>query len=196
MKKLTLPTGHNKLLLHVCCAPCSCAIIEALQQAHIDITLFFYNPNIHPKEEYEKRKNEFLRLAHKHNIPFIDADYNTKVWFEKTKGLEQEPERGKRCTECFNLRLTHTAKCAHIHGFSLIATSLGISRWKDLKQVNCAGKHAVADYPDVAFWDYNWRKDGRMPRMQEIIQTEDLYRQNYCGCLYSLQVQKQRHSKT
>ena len=100
-QKLHLPNNADKLLLHSCCAPCSGEVMEALLYSAIDFTIFFYNPNIHPKREYDIRKNENIRFAEKYNIPFVDADYDRDHWFARAKGLELEPERGIRCTMCF-----------------------------------------------------------------------------------------------
>ncbi|MGM7311193.1 epoxyqueuosine reductase QueH, partial [Acinetobacter baumannii] len=97
-QKLKLPSGHNKLLLHSCCAPCSGEVMESLIESNINFSIFFYNPNIHPVKEYLIRKEENIRFAEKHNIPFIDADYDTDNWFARAKGMENEPERGIRCS--------------------------------------------------------------------------------------------------
>ena len=115
--QLNLPTHKNHLLLHSCCAPCSGEIIQRLIDSKIKFSIFFYNPNIHPLEEYEIRKKENKKFADKNNISFIDADYDTDNWFEQTKGMEWEPERGKRCTACFEMRLFKTAQYAHQHHF-------------------------------------------------------------------------------
>jgi predicted adenine nucleotide alpha hydrolase (AANH) superfamily ATPase len=177
----------KKLLLHSCCAPCSGGILADLVQAKIQVTLFFYNPNIHPYSEYEKRKTENKHYAEKLHIPFIDMDYSHKeVWFERTAGLEGEPERGKRCDVCFNLRLQRTADYAHENSFDYIATTLGISRHKNLEQVNRSGLKAAKCYPGLTFFDYNWRKNGGMQRSAEISRRENFYRQEYCGCIFSL----------
>ena len=101
--KLETPNGETKLLMHSCCAPCAGEIMEALAASQIDTTIFFYNPNIHPKEEYELRKEENIRFAEKLGMPFVDADYDRDNWFDRTKGQEDEPERGKRCTTCFDM---------------------------------------------------------------------------------------------
>ncbi|GAB1438365.1 epoxyqueuosine reductase QueH [Providencia sp.] len=185
-EKLTLPAGADKLLLHSCCAPCSGEVMEAIQASGIDYTIFFYNPNIHPKREYLIRKEENIRFAQKHNIPFIDADYDTDNWFERAKGMENEPERGIRCTMCFDMRFARTALYAAEHGFSVISSSLGISRWKDMQQINDCGKRAVEPYENMHYWDYNWRKKGGSARMIEISKREQFYQQEYCGCIYSL----------
>ncbi len=183
--KLVLPKGYNKLLLHSCCAPCSGEIIEAVIASNIDTTIFFYNPNIHPQREYEIRKNEHKRFAEKWHIPFYDGDYDRKEWFERIKGLENEPERGERCTKCFDMRLERTALFAHEQNIPVFTTSLSISRWKDINQVMKAAHRAAAHY-NLIFWDYNWRKSGGSQRGIEISKRERFYKQEYCGCVYSL----------
>jgi predicted adenine nucleotide alpha hydrolase (AANH) superfamily ATPase len=183
---LALPNGHRKVLLHSCCAPCSGEVMEAMQASGIDFTIFFYNPNIHPLKEYELRKNENIRFAEKFGIPFIDADYDRDNWFERARGMENEPERGVRCTMCFDMRFERTALYAHEHGFPVITSSLGISRWKNMQQINDCGVRAAGHYPDLIYWDYNWRKGGGSARMIEISKRENFYQQEYCGCVYSL----------
>ncbi|HHB0833966.1 epoxyqueuosine reductase QueH [Acinetobacter baumannii] len=185
-QKLELPSGHNKLLLHSCCAPCSGEVMESLIESNINFSIFFYNPNIHPVKEYLIRKEENIRFAEKHNIPFIDADYDTDNWFARAKGMENEPERGIRCTMCFDMRFERTALYAYEHGFRLISSSLGISRWKNMAQINDCGIRAASHYPDIQYWDYNWRKNGGSSRMIEISKREEFYQQEYCGCVYSL----------
>lgn len=152
---LQLPNGETRVLLHSCCAPCSGEPMQKLVDAGIDFTIFFYNPNIHPVREYEIRKEENIRFAQKHGIIFIDADYDSDNWFTRVKGLEHEPERGERCTVCFDMRFERTALYAHEHGFRVFTSSLGISRWKDMNQINGCGHRAAARYPDMVYWDYN-----------------------------------------
>lgn len=185
-QKLELPEGKDKLLLHSCCAPCSGEVMEALVYSGIKFEIFFYNPNIHPLQEYMIRKEENKRFAIKHNIPFIDADYNKDDWFERTKGMENEPERGIRCTECFDMRFEVTAAYAHEQGFPVFTSSLGISRWKDMNQINGCGERAAAKYDNLTYWTYNWRKNGGAERMYQIAKEEEFYQQEYCGCVYSL----------
>lgn len=185
-EQLVLPNGADRLLLHSCCAPCSGEVMEALVASNIDFSIFFYNPNIHPVQEYEIRKQENIAFAEKHDIPFIDADYDKDNWFERVKGLEWEPERGKRCTACFDMRFERTALYAHEHGFPVISSSLGISRWKDMNQINGSGVRAAARYPGIEYWTYNWRKNGGSERMYQIAKRENFYQQEYCGCVYSL----------
>jgi len=180
------PDGHRKVLLHSCCAPCSGEVMEAMRASGIDFTIFFYNPNIHPQKEYELRKSENIRYAEQFGVPFVDADYDTDNWFARAKGMEDEPEKGKRCTMCFGMRFERTALYAHEHGFPVITSSLGISRWKDWNQVTDAGCRAASNYPGLIYWDYNWRKQGGAERMVEISKREAFYQQEYCGCVYSL----------
>ena len=184
--KLETPNGESSLLLHSCCAPCAGEIMEAVAASDIDTTVYFYNPNIHPIEEYELRKEENKRYCEALNFKFIDADYDKDNWFDRVKGLEDEPERGERCTKCFDMRFERSALFAHENNFSLFATTLGISRWKDLDQVNNSGLRASKRYDNLTFWDFNWRKQGGSSRMIEISKREEFYQQEYCGCVYSL----------
>lgn len=181
-----VPHGEKKVLMHSCCAPCSGELMEKMVASGIELTIFFYNPNIHPKKEYEIRKNENIRFAEKMNIPFVDADYDVQNWFARAKGMENAPERGVRCSMCFDMRFERTALHAHEHGFKVITSSLGISRWKDMDQINDSGLKAASHYEGVTYWTYNWRKDGGSARMYEIAKREIFYKQEYCGCIYSL----------
>ena len=183
--KLTTPSGEKKLLLHSCCAPCTGEVMEAMAASDIDTTIFFYNPNIHPIEEYELRKQENMRYADKLGMPFIDADYDRDEWFERTKGQENEPERGERCSTCFDMRFEVTAKYASENGFDITSSTLGISRWKDMEQINASGARSSASY-HIPYWDFNWRKKGGSSRMLELSKKEGFYQQEYCGCVYSL----------
>lgn len=186
VEEYQLPKPHKKLLLHSCCAPCAGDIMEKLLNAGVDYTIYFYNPNIHPHQEYVMRKDENKRFAEKHNIPFIDADYDKDNWFERIKGMEWEPERGKRCTECFDMRFERTALQAKENGFTLISSTLGISRWKNMEQINDCGLRAADRYEGMDYWTFNWRKKGGSERMYQIAKKENFYKQEYCGCVYSL----------
>lgn len=183
---LATPNGSDKILLHSCCAPCAVEIMDAMAASEIKTTIFFYNPNIHPRDEYKIRKEENVRYAAKLGMDFIDADYDAKNWFERVEGLEEEPERGARCTACFDMRFERTAEYAAAHGFNLISSTLGISRWKDMDQVNGCGLRAVARFPGMEYWTFNWRKQGGSQRKIEISKAEQFYQQEYCGCVYSL----------
>ena len=186
INKLQLPSGHKKLLLHSCCAPCSGDIMLRLKESGVDYTIYFYNPNIHPKQEYILRKEENLEFARKYNIPFIDDDYDTRNWFDKVKGQEWEPERGKRCSSCFDMRFYKTAEYASNNNYSLISSTLGISRWKDMYQINQSGLKAVSHFSDIDYWTFNWRKNKGSENMIKISKKEKFYMQEYCGCVYSL----------
>ncbi|MAQ72977.1 MAG: hypothetical protein CMD49_01540 [Gammaproteobacteria bacterium] len=196
--QLNLPTHKNHLLLHSCCAPCSGEIIQRLIDSKIKFSIFFYNPNIHPLEEYEIRKKENKKFADKNNISFIDADYDTDNWFEQTKGMEWEPERGKRCTACFEMRFFKTAQYAHQHHFDIFSSTLGISRWKNMEQINQAGEWAAEKMPNLEYWTINWRKNNGSQRMLTISKDENFYKQEYCGCVYSLRdtnIWRQKNSR-
>ena len=129
--------------------------MEAVAASNIETTVYFYNPNIHPKEEYEIRKDENKRFCDKLGFDFIDSDYDKDNWFERIKGLENEPERGKRCTKCFDMRFERSALYAHENSFKVYGTTLGISRWKNMEQINESGLMAAQRYEDVHYWDYS-----------------------------------------
>lgn len=189
---LFAPHSATKILLHSCCAPCSCEIMRGMKECGLVPTIFYYNPNIHPQEEYDIRKNENKRYAEKLGLSFVDADYDPDNWLERVKGLEDEPERGARCSVCFLMRLARTALYAHENGFSVFATSLGISRHKNQAQVYSAGHEAAALYENLVFWDYNWRSKGGAECGDALARHEGFYRQNYCGCRFSLRDRKKR----
>ena len=184
--KLNAPNGKQRILLHSCCAPCSGEVMDAMVASGIETTIFFYNPNIHPRSEYDLRKEENIRYAEKLGMGFVDADYDTENWFERVRGLEMEPERGARCTVCFDMRFERTALYAAEHGFDLISSTLGISRWKNMDQINASGTRAAARWDGMNYWTFNWRKQGGATRMIELSKREEFYQQEYCGCIYSL----------
>ena len=207
MKKniIQAPMGETTVLLHTCCAPCSSAIIEALLQNGITPIIYYCNPNIYPREEYEIRKNECTRYAQALGLEIVDADYDHENWLVEMKGLENEPERGGRCLKCFKLRLLRTAQYARERGIKVITTTLASSRWKSLDQINEAGQWACAtllgavDFsrlgvetvpPDdqVIWWNQNWRKGGLQERRNQILKEYDFYNQRYCGCEFSMRV--------
>ncbi|WP_308387736.1 epoxyqueuosine reductase QueH [Acidithiobacillus sp. AMEEHan] len=184
---LTTPDGSQQVLLHSCCAPCAGPIMADIQAAGIALTILFYNPNIHPEAEYLLRKEENIRYAQELGLPFVDLDYDKDDWFARVRGLEWEPERGARCTACFDMRFERSALYAVEHGFTVFTSTLGISRWKDMNQINACGHRAASRYPErLRYWDYNWRKGGGSQRMIEIAKKEQFYQQEYCGCVYSL----------
>ena len=194
--KLVAPNGARKILLHSCCAPCEGEVLETLLFSDIQPTVFFYNPNIHPKKEYEIRKKEDKRFCDKLGVRHVDVDYDPVNWFNRTRGLEWEPERGARCTQCFDMRFERAALYASENNFSVFSSSLGISRWKNMKQINGCGERAASRYRNVTYWTYNWRKAGGSQRMIEISKRENFYQQEYCGCVFSLRdTNKWRNAK-
>mgnify|MGYP003287537255 FL=1 len=179
------PMGETTVLLHTCCAPCSSAIIEALMKEGVTPVIYYCNPNIYPREEYEIRKNECTRYAQSLGLEIVDADYDHENWLEAVRGMENEPERGGRCLKCFKLRLLRTARYARERGIRVITTTLASSRWKSLDQINEAGSWAVGQVEDVIWWDRNWRKGGLQERRLQILKEYDFYNQLYCGCEFS-----------
>lgn len=197
----------KEVLLHCCCAPCSSAILEWMLANDIKPTLFYCNPNIYPEEEYQIRKNELTRYATKLGLTVIDDDYNHELWQETVrcgvydqkpeyaKGMEEEPERGNRCLECFRYRLLRSAKKCKELGLESFTTTLASSRWKRLDQINLAGKEAAEAVNSettelktsaVIFDDRNWRKGGLQERRNALLKENGFYNQLYCGCEYSL----------
>ena len=187
------PMGETKVLLHTCCAPCSSAIIEHLMKHGVTPVIYYCNPNIYPREEYEIRKEECTRYAQALGLEIIDADYDHENWLEAVRGLESEPERGGRCLKCFKLRLLRTAEYAAAHGIRVITSTLASSRWKSLDQINEAGIWAceqvqIKAFPVISpiYWTYNWKKGGLQERRLQIIKEYDFYNQLYCGCEFSM----------
>lgn len=186
----------KRVLLHCCCAPCSSAILEWMLANDVCPTLYYCNPNIFPHDEYIIRKNEITRYAQSLGIEVIEDDYDHDTWREKICGLENEPERGKRCLECFRMRLLRTAQKAEELGIDTITTTLASSRWKSLDQINQAGEWAVAQVKGVRFDDRNWRKGGLQQRRQELLRLNGFYNQLYCGCEFSLEAMKNRKTES
>ncbi|MDR1102364.1 MAG: epoxyqueuosine reductase QueH [Tannerella sp.] len=180
-----VPGGATEVLLHACCAPCSGAILEWMLENGVRPTVFYFNPNIYPQAEYERRKAESLRQVEALGLPFADGDYDHAAWRGQVRGLEQEPERGARCMACFRMRLYVAAQYARAHGFTVFATTLASSRWKDLRQINRAGSEAAASFSGLAFWEQNWRKGGLSERRNALIKQYGFYNQTYCGCEFS-----------
>ena len=170
-----------KFLLLSCCAPCSCAVIEKLAREKTDFAVIFYNPNIRPQAEYEKRRNENERVCRQYGVDFIELEYDNERWCKLTEGLENEPERGKRCDVCFEMRLRRAMEYAKNNGFDAVASVLGASRWKDLNQVNRAAQRASATV-GIPYLEIEARKDGMQERRLNLIKELNLYNQKYCGC--------------
>ncbi len=185
-KEIVVPEGIERVLLHACCAPCSSAIVEWMLAHSVKPTIYYFNPNIYPREEYEVRKAESKRHAESLGIEWIDDDWNHPQWLECIKGMEQEPERGSRCQECFTLRLTAAARKAVELGINVFTTTLASSRWKRLDQIERAGQTAEAAVSGSHFWAQNWRKGGLQERRNELLKEYDFYNQQYCGCEFSM----------
>ena len=187
------PLSEKRVLLHACCAPCSSAIVEVLLQNGIVPTIFYSNSNITPRREYDIRYNECLRYAQSLGVELVCDEYDHEAWLSAVKGMENFPERGPRCLECFKFRLLRAADYAARHDFKVLTTTLASSRWKSLQQVNEAGTFACAQTntslpPErqLIWWDRNWRKDGLQERRGEIIREMNFYNQLFCGCEYTV----------
>ncbi len=176
------------LLLHSCCGPCSSYCIEYLSQ-FFNITVFYYNPNIYPEEEYYTRVKEQERFINefptKHNVSFIEGDYETARFYEIARGLEKEPEKGARCLKCYDLRLRRTAQVAKEKGFDFFTTTLTISPMKDSQVLNQIG-YKVAEEIGVCWLPSDFKKKEGYKRSTELSKEYDMYRQDYCGCVYSM----------
>lgn len=176
-----------RLLLHSCCAPCSSYCLEYLTE-HFEITDFFYNPNIFPEEEYRHREEELQRLIAqmplKHAVTFLPGNYDPKEFFEAVKGLEHVPEGGERCFICYELRLREAARLAAEGNYDYFTTTLTISPLKNAEKLNEIGRKLSAEY-GVAFLPSDFKKRNGYKRSIELSKEYDLYRQNFCGCVYS-----------
>lgn len=182
-----LDCRRPSLLLHACCAPCSSYVLEYLSE-HFNITLFFYNPNITYAEEYEKRVNELKHLVKSMNldskINIIEGTYEPERFYEMSKGLEKVPEGGVRCFKCYELRLREAAVVAKDKGFDYFTTTLSISPLKNAAKLNEIGK-TLADEYGVAYLFSDFKKKNGYKRSIELSREYNLYRQDYCGCIYS-----------
>ena len=172
----------KKLLLHCCCGPCSTAVIEKLISDY-EITLFYYNPNIEPIEELNKRGEELIKVAKHFNLPVI-IDNSTINFSSLAKGLENLKEGGKRCDLCFDLRLSKTAEFAKDNQFDLFTTTLTVSPHKNAKQINLIGD-AISKKYNIEFMQADFKKENGYLRSIQISKELGLYRQNYCGCIFS-----------
>lgn len=175
------------LLLHSCCAPCSSYTIEYLAD-YFSITVFYYNPNISPVDEYEKRKAEQIRLISslpvKNKVSFLDCDYNGSEFFEIAKGYEDCREGGERCFRCYELRLNETANKASENGFDYFCTTLSISPLKNAQKINEIG-FVLAEKYNTNWLPSDFKKKEGYKRSIELSRKYNLYRQNFCGCIYS-----------
>lgn len=191
------------LFLHSCCAPCSSYVLEYLSQ-YFSITVFYYNPNISPKEEYEARTEEVQRLIRElpavHPIRFVEGKYDPECYYEAVRGHEKDPEGGERCGICFEMRLREAAKLAAEGGYDWFTTTLTISPLKNAGRLNTIGQAMGEEY-HVAFLPSDFKKKEGYKRSIELSAQYHLYRQNYCGCVFSKrereeQMQKERQKTT
>jgi predicted adenine nucleotide alpha hydrolase (AANH) superfamily ATPase len=172
------------LLLHSCCAPCSSTCLERLKD-YFKVTVLYYNPNIDEREEYEKRKAEQIRFLKETGwADFLDCDYEGEAFEEMAKGLEEEPERGKRCYRCYELRLRKTAEVAKEKGYEYFATTLTLSPYKNAEWLNEIGETLGGRYA-LTYLYTDFKKKGGYYRSLELSKEYDLYRQDFCGCRFS-----------
>jgi len=172
----------NKILLHICCGICSGWSVEKLRQDGYKVTGIFYNPNIQPQEEYERRLEAAKKACAVQDIELINAPYDSGRWLSLTKGSENEPEGGKRCSVCYRMRLEYTALKARELGIEHFTTTLSISPHKDSALINRIGKEIAGE----CFKEYNFKKEDGFKKSNQFSLTHGLYRQNYCGCVYSI----------
>ena len=180
-------TNTPTLLLHACCAPCSSYVTEYLSE-YFKITLYFYNPNITEEPEYIKRKNELHRFISekefKNPISVIDGDYSPEIFFDMARGREDLPERGARCYDCYKIRMESAAKTAKENNFDYFCTTLSVSPHKNADWINEIGNTLSKQY-DIAFLPSDFKKRNGFKRSIELSGEYNLYRQNYCGCVFS-----------
>lgn len=186
------------LLLHACCAPCSSYVLEYLAE-HFNVTVFFYNPNITEKDEYEKRKNELKRLITEkpfgYPVKMIDGDYSPHLFFDMARGMENIREGGERCFKCYEMRLKETAKLAKELGYEYFCTTLSVSPHKNAQKLNELGGILSKEY-SVPYLYSDFKKRNGYKRSIELSAEYGLYRQNYCGCIYSrMQAERKQEEK-
>lgn len=189
----------KKMLLHSCCGPCSSAVLERLVNDY-DVTVLYYNPNIHPEAEYQKRKSEQIRLIKEAypQVKFLDCDYDAQEFFCCVKGLEKEKENGARCPKCFRLRMEYTAKRAKELGFDIFTTTLSVSPYKNSKILNSIG-FALQNEIGIDYLESDFKKKNGYLRSIELSKKYNLYRQHYCGCKFSYQqmiIEKEKKQKS
>lgn len=193
IEKLKLEQHRPKLFIHSCCAPCSSYVLEYLS-AYFDITVFYYNPNIHPEDEYNRRVEEQQNLIKAmplaSEVHFIKGEYTPKDYYDKVKGLEKEPEGGERCFVCYELRLREAAKLAAELGFEYFTTTLSISPHKNAAKLNEIGEKLAEEYK-IRHLPSDFKKKNGYKRSIELSREYDLYRQDYCGCIYSMRDSKE-----
>jgi predicted adenine nucleotide alpha hydrolase (AANH) superfamily ATPase len=173
-----------RLLLHACCGVCSAVVPERLMP-DFDVTVYYENSNIYPSREFVLRHDAAKTMADGFGLPFIQAPHEPESWFRSVRGLSQEPERGARCEKCIAFRLDRTFAYAKTQGFARVATTLSVSRRKDVDQINRIGR-MLADAYGLGFLGRDWKKDSGEILSQQRAKKAGIYRQTYCGCVYSL----------
>ncbi len=177
-----------RLLLHICCATCAAYVLDLLRQEY-DITALYYNPNIYPAEEYRIRRDEARAFCERERIPWVEIEPDQARWFELTAGHESDPERGERCTICYGMRLQQTAQCAREHDFEWFGTDLSISPHKDAQRLNDIGNRLAAAM-GLKHLEANFKKQDGFKKAMDRSRCENFYRQDYCGCKYSLEARQ------
>lgn len=175
---------ENKIILHACCGICSGYPISYLKDMGYSVVVYFYNPNIHPAEEYEKRLNAEKTLCKHFGVDLIEGEYDTENYFDFVKGLEDEPEKGKRCVKCFELRLRKTAEYAKQRGIKNFTTSIVISPHKNFQTLTDIGERIAKEY-GLSYIAIDFKKKDGFLKTNKISRELELYRQNYCGCKFS-----------
>lgn len=175
-----------KLLLHTCCAVCGAYLADFFKNQAEKILLYFYNPNIYPKEEYKKRLEIVKKMAKIYHLEFLAGEYEPDFWLQKTKGLENEPEGGKRCIVCFQIRLEKTAQLAQQLGYDAFSTTLGISPYKNLSLINELGQKIAQKFGLTFIRLDEKNKKDFWQKSRILAKKFNFYHQKYCGCLFSL----------
>ena len=177
---------RGNLLLHACCAPCLTYVLEYFSTDY-NISVFFYNPNIHPEDEYKKRLEGVRQFCFVKGTELFVPAYDSQHWFEYVKGLEGQPEGGERCSRCFELRLRRTSEFAKQMGFDIITTTLTVSPHKNAELINLLGND-ISGKHGIKFFEADFKKKDGYKKSCELSRRYGLYRQNYCGCLYSMRL--------
>ncbi|MBU1348555.1 epoxyqueuosine reductase QueH [Patescibacteria group bacterium] len=179
-----------RLLLHVCCGVCSSYVPERLLP-DFDVTVYYENSNLYPSSEFGRRRDAAKTMADRYGVTFLEAPYEPIAWTRSVAGMAQEPERGLRCTSCIRFRLDRTFAFAKENGFGWVATTLSVSRRKDVATINAIGD-GLADLHGVEFLGRDWKKGNGEVISQERAKAAGIYRQDYCGCVYSFVLRRQR----
>ncbi len=171
------------ILVHACCGTCAAYVVKLLSEEY-EPTIYYYNPNIHTYEEYQKRKNDLVWYANEFNYGLIEDKYDAKEWFDNVKGFENEPEKGMRCNVCFEMRLKKAAEYAANNNYDIFTTTLTVSPHKNSKEINRIGKEIEKEY-GIKFYKADFKKKDGFKKTMQMSKEFGFYRQNFCGCLFS-----------